>query len=90
MEKKIIRIKTIRTYTRTAVVEIEFPSYDDGHHIALDEVADYLNDNEHLYAKEMYKGLNDAVEECNHNSDVTYFDVVQTALVITRVWEGTL
>jgi hypothetical protein len=44
-----IKITTTRTYTRTAVVEIPCPNDNDGYPIALDEVGDYLYDNEELF-----------------------------------------
>jgi hypothetical protein len=50
---RTIKITTTRTYTRTAVVEIPCPNDNDGYPIALDEVGDYLYDNEDLFREKI-------------------------------------
>jgi hypothetical protein len=51
MSKRTIKITTSRIYTRTAVVEIPYPNGNDGYPMALDEVGDYLYDNEDCLEK---------------------------------------
>lgn len=86
MNKKTIKITTTRTYTRTAVVEIPFP--DDIHN--LDEVADFLHDNEDLYREKMDNAISVAEEECDFDMDETRYDVVETIVLSKKIYGGTL
>lgn len=87
---RTIKITTTRTYTRTAVVEIECPNAEDGHPMALDEVSDYLYDNEHLYREEMDNKISVAEEDCDPQFDSTRYDVVETVVLTKKLWGGTL
>ena len=83
---RTIKITTTRTYTKTAVVEIPFP--DDIHN--LDEVSDFLYDNEDLYREEMDNKISVAEEDCDPQFDSTRYDVVETVVLSKKVWGGTL
>ena len=86
MSTRTIKIKTTRTYTRTAVVEIPFP--DDIHN--LDEVADFLHDNEDLYQEKMDNALSEAELEGEFECDDTRYDVIETVTLTKKVYGGTL
>lgn len=90
---RTIKIQTIRHYTRTAVVEIPYPFiYDaeDKHPIPLDEISDYLYDNEHLYREKMDNAISEAEEECDFECDHTRYDVIEKVTLTKELWGGTL
>lgn len=87
---KTIKITTTRTYIRTAVVEIEYPNAEDGHPMAMDEVADYLHDNEYLYREQMDNAISEAEEQCVYLADDTRFDVIDTVVLTKKIYGGTL
>lgn len=87
---KTIKIQTIRYYTRTAVVEIPYPNAEDGHPMALDEVSDYLYDNDHLYREKMDNAISEAEEEWDFNCDHTRYDVIEKVILTKELWGGTL
>lgn len=86
MNKRTIKITTTRIYTRTAVVEIPFP--DDIHN--LDEVADFLHDNEDLYIEKIDNALREAPLEGDSEFDSTRYDVEETVTLTRKVYGGTL
>jgi hypothetical protein len=90
MSTRTIKIKTTRTYTRTAVVEIPCPNDNDGYPIALDEVADFLHDNEDLYQEKMDNALSEAELEGEFECDDTRYDVIETVTLNKKVYGGTL
>ena len=83
---KTIKIQTIRHYTRTAVVEIEYPEHLQG----LGEVSDYLYDNEHLYREKMDNAISEAEEEWDFKCDHTRYDVIEKVILTKELWGGTL
>jgi hypothetical protein len=85
-----IKITTTRTYTRTAVVEIPCPNDNDGYPIALDEVGDYLYDNEELFREKMDNALSEAELEGEFECDDTRYDVIETVTLTKKVYGGTL
>ena len=87
---RTIKIKTTRTYTRTAVVEIQCPNDNDGYPIALDEVGDYLYDNEELFREKMDNALSEAELEGEFECDDTRYDVIETVTLTKKVYGGTL
>jgi hypothetical protein len=87
---RTIKITTTRTYIRTAVVEIEYPNTEDGHPMAMDEVADYLYDNEHLYREQMDNAISEAEEQCVYLADDTRFDIIEKVVLTKQLWGGTL
>ena len=90
MSTRKIKIQTTRTYTRTAVVEIPCPNDNDGYPIALDEVGDYLYDNEELFREKMDNALSEAELEGNFEFDDTRYDVIQTVTLTKKLYGGTL
>ena len=90
MNKRTIKITTSRIYTRTAVVEIEYPNAEDGHPMALDEVSDFLYDNEDLYREKMDNKLSEAEEDCDPQFDSTRYDVEEIVTLTKKVYGGTL
>jgi hypothetical protein len=87
---KTIKITTTRTYIRTAVVEIDYPNAEDGHPMAMDEVADYLHDNEYLYREQMDNAISKAEEQCDYLADDTRFDIIEKVVLTKQLWGGTL
>lgn len=87
---KTIKITTTRTYIRTAVVEIDYPYTEDGHPMALDELSDYLFENEYLYREKMDNAISVAEEQCVYLADETRYDVVETVVQTKQIWGGTL
>lgn len=87
---RTIKITTTRTYTRTAVVEIDFPNAEDGYPMALDEVADFLHDNEDLYMEKMDNALREAPLEGEFEFDHTRYDVEESVVLKRNLWGGTL
>ena len=87
---RTIKITTTRTYTKTAVVEIPCPNDNDGYFIALDEVADYLCDNEDLYQEKMDNALREAPIEGDFEFDSTRFDVEEKVILTKKLYGGTL
>ena len=85
-----IKIQTTRTYTRTAVVEIPCPNDNDGYPISLDEVGDYLYDNEELFREKMDNALSEAELEGEFECDDTRYDVIETVTLTKKVYGGTL
>lgn len=83
---KTIKITLTRTYTRTAVVEIPFPN--DIHN--LDEVRDFLHDNEDLYMDKMDNALREAPLEGEFEFDQTRYDVVEQVSFDRHIWGGKL
>ena len=83
---KTIKITLTRTYTRTAVVEIPFPN--DIHN--LDEVRDFLHDNEDLYMEKMDNALREAPLEGEFEFDQTRYDVVEQVSFDRHIWGGKL
>lgn len=83
---KKIKITLTRRYTRTAVVEIPFP--DDIHN--LDEVRDFLHDNEDLYMEKMDNALREAPLEGEFEFDHTRYDVEESVVLKRNLWGGTL
>lgn len=83
---KTIKITLTRTYTRTAVVEIPFPN--DIHN--LDEVSDFLHDNEDLYMDKMDNALREAPLEGEFEFDQTRYDVVEQVSFDRHIWGGKL
>ena len=90
MSKKTIKITKSRIYTRTAVVEIPYPNGNDGYPIALDEVGDYLYDNEELFREKMDNALSEAELEGEFECDDTRYDVIETVTLTKKVYGGTL
>lgn len=90
MNKRTIKITTIRYYTRTAVVEIPYPNAEDGHSMALDEVLDYLHDNDYLYREKIDNEISKAEEECDFDCDHTRYDVEETITLTKNIYGGTL
>ena len=80
-----IKITTTRTYTKTAEVEIDCPEF-----MALDEVEDFLHDNEDLYRNELEEKLADARLEYDFEFDQTRFDVTERVVLSKRLWVGSL
>ena len=87
---RTIKITTTRTYTRTAVVEIPCPNDNDGYPIALDEVGDYLYDNEELFREKMDNALSEAELEGEFECDDTRYDVIETVTLTKKLYGGTL
>lgn len=90
---RTIKITTIRHYTRTAVVEIPYLNtctIEDEHPMALDEVSDYLYDNEHLYREKMDNAISVAEEEYDFNMDHTRYDVIEKVVLTKELYGGTL
>ena len=87
---RTIKITTTRTYTRTAVVEIPCPNDNDGYPIALDEVGDYLYDNEELFREKMDNALSEAELEGEFECDDTRYNVIETVTLTKKVYGGTL
>ena len=87
---RTIKITTTRTYTRTAVVEIPCPNDNDGYPIALDEVGEYLYDNEELFREKMDNALSEAELEGEFECDDTRYDVIETVTLTKKVYGGTL
>jgi hypothetical protein len=85
-----IKITTTRTYTRTAVVEIPCPNDNDGYPIALDEVGDYLYDNEDLFREKIDNKLSEAEEDCDPQFDSTRYDVEEKVILTKKLYGGTL
>ena len=81
---KTIKITTTQHYTKTAVVEIPFPN--DIHN--LDEVADFLYDNEELYRKELETKF--PLIEPKFDAEESRYDVIETVVLTKNVWGGTL
>jgi hypothetical protein len=88
---RTIKITTTRTYIRTAVVEIPYPNGNDGYPMALDEVGDYLYDNDDdLFREKMDNALSEAEEEADFHQDQTRYDVEETVVLTKNVYGGTL
>jgi hypothetical protein len=88
---RTIKIKTTRTYTRTAVVEIPCPNDNDGYPIALDEVGDYLCTTMKICSREkMDNALSEAELEGEFECDDTRYDVIETVTLTKKVYGGTL
>ena len=87
---RTIKIKTTRTYTRTAVVEIPCPNDNDGYPIALDQVGDYLYDNEDLFREKMDNKLSEEEEDCDPQFDSTRYDVEEKVILTKKLYGGTL
>lgn len=83
-----IRITTTRHYTKTAVVEIPYPEVNGGS-LVLDEIADYLLNNPHIYDEEMDHALLCA-EEDEYVRDETRYDVIEKVVLNKKVFGGTL
>jgi hypothetical protein len=90
MSTRTIKITTTRTYTKTAVVEISYPTLSDGYPIALDAVGEYLYDNEDLYQEKMDNALSEAELEGEFECDDTRYDVIETVTLTKKVYGGTL
>jgi hypothetical protein len=90
MSKKTIKITTSRIYTRTAVVEIPYPNGNDGYPMALDEVEDYLYDNEELYREKIDNALSEAELEGDPQFDSTRYDVEEKVTLTKKLYGGTL
>jgi hypothetical protein len=87
---RTIKITTTRTYTRTAVVEIPCPNDNDGYPIALDEVGDYLYDNEDLFREKIDNKLSEVEEDCDPQFDSTRYDVEEKVILTKKLYGGTL
>ena len=87
---RTIKITKTRTYTRTAVVEIPCPNDNDGYPIALDEVGDYLYDNEDLFREKIDNKLSEAEEDCDPQFDSTRYDVEEKVILTKKLYGGTL
>jgi hypothetical protein len=81
---RTIKITTTQHYTKTAVVEIPFP--DDIHN--LDEVADFLYDNEYLYRDKLEKEL--ASIQPEFDAEQSRYDVIEEVKLTRHLWGGTL
>jgi hypothetical protein len=81
---RTIKITTTQHYTKTAVVEIPFP--DDIHN--LDEVADFLYDNEELYRNKLEKEF--ASIQPEFDAEQSRYDVVETVVLTKNVYGGSL
>jgi len=81
---KTIKITTTQHYTKTAVVEIPFP--DDIHN--LDEVADFLYDNEDLYRDKLETKFASIRPE--FDVEQSRYDVIETVVLTKQLWGGTL
>jgi hypothetical protein len=80
---RTIKITTTQHYTKTAVVEI--PCTGD---MCLDEVADFLYDNEDLYREELETKF--ASIEPDFDYEQSRFDVVETVVLTKNLYGGTL
>ena len=80
-----IKITTTRTYTRTAVVEIPCPES-----IDLEDVSDFLYDNEDLFREKMDNKLSEAEEDCDPQFDSTRYDVEEKVILTKKLYGGTL
>jgi preprotein translocase subunit SecA len=78
-----VTIKVQRTYTKQAEVIIELPD-----NILLEDVNDYLIDNEDLYIEKIEKGLDKA--ELSFHTDEFRYDVQETVTLTNHIWGGTL
>ena len=87
---RTIKITTTRTYTRTAVVEIPCPNDNDGYPIALDEVGDYLYDNEELFREKIDNKLSEVEEDCDPQFDSTRYDVEEKVILTKKLYGGIL
>ena len=83
MSTRTIKITTTRTYTRTAVVEIPCPES-----IDLEDVSDFLYDNEELFREKIDNKLSEAEEDCDFEFDQTRYDVIETLTLTKKVFEG--
>jgi hypothetical protein len=81
---RTIKITTTQHYTKTAVVEIPFP--DDIHN--LDEVADFLYDNEYLYRDKLEKEF--ASIQPEFDAEQSRYDVIEEVKLTRHLWGGTL
>lgn len=81
---RTIKITTTQHYTKTAVVEIPFP--DDIHN--LDEVADFLYDNEDLYRDKLERQF--TLLQPEFDAEQSRYDVVETVVLTKNVYGGTL
>jgi predicted metal-dependent hydrolase len=82
---RTIKITTTRTCTRTAVVEIPCPES-----IDLEDVSDFLYDNEDLFREKMDNALSEAEEEFEFECDSTRYDVIEALTLTKKVYGGTL
>ena len=82
---RTIKITTTRTYTRTAVVEIPCPES-----IDLEDVSDFLYDNEDLFREKIDNKLSEAEEDCDPQFDSTRYDVEEKVILTKKLYGGTL
>jgi len=82
---RTIKITTTRTYTRTAVVEIPCPEF-----IDLEDVSDFLYDNEDLFREKIDNKLSEAEEDCDPQFDSTRYDVEEKVILTKKLYGGTL
>ena len=82
---RTIKITTNRIYTRTAVVEIPYPDSVD-----LEDVSDFLYENEELFREKIDNKLSEAEEDCDPQFDSTRYDVIETLTLTKKVYGGTL
>lgn len=82
---RTIKITTTKTYTRTAVVEIPCPES-----IDLEDVSDFLYDNEDLFREKMDNKLSEAEEDCDPQFDSTRYDVEEKVILTKKLYGGTL
>lgn len=81
---RTIKITTTQHYIKTAVVEIPFP--DDIHN--LNEVADFLYDNEDLYRDKLE--IQFTLLQPEFDAEQSRYDVIETVVLTKNVYGGTL
>lgn len=82
---KTIKLTAKRTFTKTAVIEIQCPE-----DLDTDKTSDYLYTNPGLFKDILEQALNNAKLDCDKDLDEVRFDVIESITITKRIWGGTL